>query len=268
MAGEDSEYTTEVSINDVDAAAAAAAAAPKKLEGDDVPEEFRGKSVTEVAEMVQKHRDALRISEEARIKALEARPAVITPAPTEPAAPVQKPPMTQDEFDALYETDPKAALAVFAEQQEARIMQNVDARIRNLAAGNAVSVEQSMRTKFATEFELFGDEIKAFTAKIPDKSVLASPESWEQLISFVRGKPGNIDKLIEHRVKKNTDAAAEAARAAEAAGAGFSSKTPVVTTGPRSGGDPTFYGLDETERRVADALGQSYSEYAKYKGMR
>lgn len=267
MADEGDDYNSEVTIDDVIAAENAERAQPLKLDGEDVPEEIRGKSPAEIADMVRRHQEALRISEDARLKALESRPAVVTP-PAAPPAPEPVKTMTQEEFDALYESDPRAALQVYAELQEKRIMQNVEARISSLAGGTASSIETAMRERYKDEFELFDNEIKTLAGQVPDKALLANPQAWEQLISFVRGKPGNFEKLLEHRTQKTTAAAADAARQTQVTDSGFSSKGSVAPTGPKGSGDLTHYGLDETERMVADKLGISYADYAKQKRMR
>lgn len=239
--------------------------APAVLEGDDVPEEFRGKTAAEIAKIASQRTEALRTSESARLAALETRrepaasaPVVVAP----PAAPAQ---MTDEEFDALYETDPKQALRLMKEQSEASITQNVLARVMPLQAGAVASAEAQARAQFAAEFELFGPEIEKIIAGVPNKAFLASPKGWSDIISYIRGQPENFDKLVAHRTKGSEAAAAAAARQREVDSAGFTSRTTVAPAAPKMGGDPSHYGLDEVERRVADNMGMTYDEYAKWK---
>jgi hypothetical protein len=61
---------THVDIDEFERSQAAPAAPPKasefKLEGDDIPEEFRGKTASEIAKLAGSFQSALRISEDAR----------------------------------------------------------------------------------------------------------------------------------------------------------------------------------------------------------
>ncbi len=241
---------------------------PSVLEGDDIPEEFRGKTAAEVAKIAAQRTEALRTSESARLAALEAQRSA--PAPVvvnQPAAPAAPAEMTQEEFDALYETDPKAALKIMKEQTEDQITRNVLARIMPLQSGMTASAEAAARAQFSTEFELFGDQIKQIVDTVPNKQFLASPKGWADIISYIRGQPENFEKLVAHKNKGSEEAARTAARQAQIESAGFSSRAPVAPPSARMGNDPTFFGLDDTERKVADNLGMSYKEYAHWKRM-
>lgn len=259
--------SVELSLEEMEAAAASEVVKPNVLDGDGVPAEFKGKSAQEVSEMLTRTQTALRISEESRLKALEdaaRRPAA---AVVVPPAPPEVKEMTQDEFDALYETNPREALRLWGEQREEILTRNIMARVAPLAAGAANSAEQFAKERFKDEFAIFAADIEQIKKTIPNPGFLASSEGWEQVISFVRGKPGNFERLIEHKTKGNNDAAAAAARAAEVASAGA---TPRSTVTPISAGasDPSHFNLDETERRVAAELKMSNQEYAKWKGMK
>lgn len=258
----------EVSIEDfeaVEAASKAAAAGPALLTGDDIPEQFRGKSAKEIAEMADRSMKALRVSEEARLAALEARAAA--PVPVAPAAPPAEDPqeMTDEQFDALYEEDPKRALRVAAERIALTTERNILARMAPLQAGQRDSAEAAARAKYTEEFELLGDEIKAVVAKIPNQQYLSSPGAWDDVISFVRGK--NIDKVVDARMKKVGAANESTARAAQFASAGFTATRTVAPAPVIAGSDPSNHGLDPAELKIADTLGQSPAEYARWKKM-
>lgn len=255
----------EVDFEQMAAEAAVNANKPPVLEGAAIPEQFRGKSVNDLLEEIRKREEALRISEEARQRTLEeavrrpAPPAVPPPpAPEEPKLP------TKEELAAMYAEDPIAALEIYGQFVEQRITKNLSGRMAPLADAGVVAAEQVARAKYAEEFELFGSEIDKAKGMIPDKSFLANPQNWDQLIAYVRGTPGNFERLIEARNKKNADLAAAAARNAQAATSGFQS-TARVTPPVRTEGDPSYHGLDETERKVAETLGQSYADFAKWK---
>ena len=255
----------EVSVDDFEAMEA-----EKKIpavpvaDGDDIPEAFRGKSVKEIADAADRAQQALRISENARLKALEDR----ANAPLAPAAPVvteQAPQeLTEEEFDALYEEDPKRALRIAAERIALTTERNVLARIAPMQAGARSQAESMARQKYPDEFEILSEEIKAVVAKIPNPQYLSSPDAWDDVIAYVRGH--NIDKIVERKIKKASESNEAAARAAQTANAGFTGSRAMSPVVP-AGNDPKHYGLDETERKVADTLGQSYSEYARYKKM-
>lgn len=253
---------TEHTMEEIEAALAAPAG-PAKIEGDDIPEQFRGKTAKEIADIAAASERALRVSEQARLSAAETRQA--TPAPAPAPAPVAAAPlMTREEFQAMYEQDPLGALELYDQQREAKLLANLEARVLPLAAGAASAAEAQARSKFESEFELFGSEIKQLASQVPNKAFLASPEGWEQLISFVRGKEGNFDKLMEHKIAKNQGAQA---RADQAAAAGFTSRSAVATI-VKGASDPTNHGLDATELKVAAEFNMSPAEYVKWRDMK
>lgn len=264
----DSGEGNEVSIDDFEAMETerqAKETAPAVITGDDIPEQFRGKSAKEIAETADRSMKALRISEEARLAALEAR--ANTPAPVAPVASVDNGPqeLTEEEFDALYEEDPKRALRIAAERIAMTTERNVLARMAPLQQGQRASAEQAARQKYADEFEALGKEIDAVVAKIPNPQYLSNPGAWDEVISYVRGQ--NIDKIVEMRMAKASASSEAAARAAQQMNTGFSATRPVAPAASIGGSDPSHHGLDDTERKVADTLNQSYAEFARWKKM-
>lgn len=256
--------------------APAATAADLKLEGDAIPEQYRGKSVADVLKMVEATTGALRISEEARKTAEASREPVTREVIREvaPAAVVDER-LTKEQLATLFESDPISAVGYMTDIAAKDATRQVEARLAPLAIGAANNAEAAAKAQFKDEFELFGPEIKEMTALIAKnpggKEYLGTPAAWEQAISYVRGKTENLEKLIAHRVAKTSTAAAEAARIAQEGRTGYS---PTPTRGSADAGKvvgsiPDSAGLDETQRKIADTfiaqgVFKSYAEYAKW----
>jgi hypothetical protein len=246
-----------------------------KLEGDNVPEAFRGKTAAEVVKAAESAMSALKESEKARKDAEAARSAA-PPAPVvirEEPKPAAEPQLSKEELAQLFESDPIAAVAYMNDRAMKTAEQYFNSRFGSLASGASSMAEQSARAKYSTEFELFGDEIKKIAAAIPDKSALGTIEGWDNLIGYVRGKGENFDKLLEHRRAKEATKAAEEARQAQEATAGFSPAPRATNSGsPKGGGQSTDAGLDDTERRIAqrfidDGVFKDFAEYKKWRDL-
>jgi len=241
-----------------------------KLEGDNVPEELRGKTVAELIRDREVLAQSVNIANAARLAA-EAKAGSATPVAPVVMAPPPEPQkrLTKEEWDALYETNPMQAIAYMNEIAIQDAAAQFERRFGSLAVGASAQAENVAKAQFKDEFELFGAEIKQLADTVADKSVLANPEGWAHLVSFVRGKPGNFEKLLEARTKKAAEAAANAAREMEAAsvGASFSSSTVrTPSSAPKAGGGDTGnFGLDAEERHAADVMGMSYKDYAHWK---
>src|SRR5437868_5478087 len=136
-------------LEEFEQAIAAPAASPKasdfKLEGDEIPEEFRGKTAAEVVAQAKAAMSALRTSEEARVTmktAMETR----QPAPAAPAAPVvEEPEMTREQLKELYDTDPLAAMEKFTEIAEKRATKNFNVRLGQMETSGASVAEDWAR---------------------------------------------------------------------------------------------------------------------------
>lgn len=203
--------------------------------------------------------EALRISEEAR-KRQESLAAPAAPAPE----PVKK--MTRDELNDLYQKDPLAAIELMQAEATRMATENLERRLGPLMSGSASMGEESARRKYAEEFELFGPAIKDYIERLPDKSVMSRPEAWDDLVSWFRGRPGNFEKIIEHRQMKAENAKAEEARKMQAEGAGAHARSEIRA--PSSAGSKMT--LDDTQREIARALSpglspdKAYEEYIKW----
>lgn len=253
----------------------ASAVQDAKLEGDDVPEELRGKTVKEAIAFAKATKDALLLSESERKKASETphqqpETRVVLEQPRQQAQEVT---LSKEQLSELFQSDPIAAVAYMNDKLYRQASGDIERRLAPLSAGAASAAEQTARARYADEFALFGPEISEIAKNITDKSFLGSPAAWEQIVSFVRGKEGNFDKLVEHKAKKQADKAREDAQEIQRKVAGFN-PPPTAGGAPTEGSKaaPNTAGLDETERRIADGFIASgvfkdYSEYAKWQKM-
>lgn len=214
---------SSTTLEEYEAATAAPAAPTKasdfKLEGDDIPEEFRGKTAAEIAAQAKAAMAALRTSEESRLTmktALETRqPAA--PAPV--AEVVEEPVMTREQLAELYATDPIAAMEKVTEIAERRAEKNFNQRLGQMESSGMGMAENWARQEFPDEFKLFGTELTEFVKKFPP-ATFSTKKGWEDAVSFVRGQRGNFEKLMEHR--QNPARTAAEAREAQEAAAGHS----------------------------------------------
>jgi hypothetical protein len=235
-----------------------------KLEGDDIPEFVRGKSVSEALSLLQRQQQALEISENARLALKNSQEALETsrsvPAPQPVATPAPEPEHSEQELRELYERDPFAYQQLMNERLEKRILGNVQSQIRPAIGASADLALRNARTEYADEFAALGPEIENMISKLPDKSVLANAGAIDDLVSYVRGK--HVAKYIAH-INSKTQPSLEDARRSSASNALTSfNSTPQV---PRS---TNSVQLDDTEIEVARALGVDPADYAKNKQTR
>jgi hypothetical protein len=204
-----------------------------KLEGDDVPAIVRGKSAQEAINGLV---DALKVSEQARQQALlTAEAAVKTPAPVAPPPPPAPKELTIEELKALHDEDPFKAIQVMHQQAEQRVLRQYEERVRPLISGVASSAEQQARAKYADEFELFGDQIS------------------------VRGRGGNIEKLIERKTKPKVEERRATAQQQQAESVGFTDNS-----GSRGRKPSSVDQLDPIQREVAEKMGITPEDYIKH----
>src|SRR5688500_10588566 len=246
---------------EVAAPKAPAKASEIKLEGDDVPEAYRGKTAAEIMALATATQNALRLSEDARTSL---RAAADQPPPPPPPAPVQEEPeMTREQLKDLYDTDPIEAMAKMTEIAEKRATKNMNARLGTMESGAVGMAENWARQEFPDEFKLFEKDIAAVRARIPNPAVFATKQGWEEAIAFVRGQRGNFEKLMEHR--RDPARSSVEARAEQATTGGYTGRptqpTPVPTTGPTV--------LDATQKQIAQefisqGIFKTEEEYIKW----
>lgn len=208
--------------------------------------------------------EALRISEEGRL-----RQEGMLRTRSEAAAPAGPAKLTKEQLAKLYEDSPLEAIAYMQEQANQTLLDNVSARLEPLVAGGATSAREMARVKYPDEFVLFGPDIqKMLDDPRVSKSSMNNVQAWDDLMSYIRGQPANFEKLVEHRAAKTRNADAGAAQAAQAAAAGAHTRSDVRPP-PASGGAV----LDATEMEIARALApdkdpeQAYADYKTWKGV-
>jgi hypothetical protein len=237
-----------------------------KLEGDAIPELLRGKTLADVLTVVDGLSTSLKTSETARLQAEQlarlSSERVTVPVPKEPEP---EPELTDEQLQELHEKDSLAAIRYMQDRAVRRVSQNVETRLGSLFTTTAAQVEQQMRVKYAAEFELFGGDITKVLAAVPNKAqVLSNPAAWEDVISMVRGRSGNFERLLEHKKEPEKAQKRVEAREIEAAGVGFTEQSAGRTRLPRSTDQ-----MDDTMKEIARNLGfeptqKGYGEYLRW----
>ncbi len=229
------------------------------LVGDDVPEDLRGKSVKDALARLGGLSEALKVSEQARKQAETNAQLALSgrqdpPKSEEPPAPKE---LTEDELRELYEENPLQAISVMQDQAIRRAERNLESRLGPMMTGTAAQVENAVRAKYADEFELFGDQITSLAASVPNgKAVLSNPAAWDDLIALVRGRPGNIEKLI---TKKTSGRTVDQARQEQIGATGFTGSGGQRGTTREVGGQ-----LDPIQKEIAEKLDMSEADYIKW----
>lgn len=206
--------------------------------------------------------DALRISEEARLRQKALADQISAPPREEaPKAP------SAEELKKLWDENPMAAIAAMLDQRDQTLTKSLDTRLGTLAASTASSARASAERKYADDFKVLGKEIDDFVGTLKNPSTqLATLENWDDLIAYVRGK--NFDKVVKARDDRKTEEAATAARNGQAAAAGAHTASQIRPPVAAVGGE-----LDDVEREIARALNpglspeQAYAEHKKWKGV-
>lgn len=227
-----------------------------KVDGESVPEHLRGKTAAELLEYTKRVEESLKLSEQAR-SAPPAQPQTVV-VQQQPAAPAPPPQLTREQLKEIYEQDPLQAFDLMLNTVVNRVEQNVEQRVAPLRNSGAASAEAHARQKYAEDFTLLGPEIQKVIDSLPDRSVLAQPNTWDDLVAYVRGQ--NIDKIIDKRIEKRLEDTRSAAQAAAV------SATPANFTGVQrapapNGGVPQ---LDALKLEIAKNLGMTPEEYSKW----
>lgn len=252
---------------DLAALEAEPAAKPKldeiKFEGDDIPEELRGKSAADLLKMASGSKQLIGEYQErlAKLEGTVAAGVHQQAPPPPPPEKVEEKELTPEEYNELYQKDPAAAIEYKTAVAERRILKNIDLRLGTLVQGSVTQVKAAVKAKYADEFELFGDEIEKTSMAVKDQSILSNPAVWDDMISFVRGKPGNFDKLVEHKAKKSGADAERRAREQQSAAAGPATTTVQRTPAPSRG---AAGGLTPEQAHAAEVLGMSEEDYIKW----
>lgn len=225
-----------------------------KLEGETVPEGFRGKTIDDVLKDNQRLQDSLRLREAESVTyrtALETRqPAVqqqVVEAPKE---------LTREQIAEIFAEEPLKAIEIMNDQAIRRAEQHLAVRLGSIEQGTISAAEAQARAKYPDEFELFGDDLIKFKNQMPNQGIFATTKGWEDMISYIRGQDGNIDKLIAKRTG-NLDTP-KSAREREQANAGFSHST------QRRAPIGSSREATQEQKMVAEGLGMTVDEYLKW----
>lgn len=247
-------------------AAETAALAPKlddtKVDGEDVPEALRGKTMREVLAHTKALEDTLRMSEVSRQQALTMAQlaAQRSGEPVRAKEPEPEPMITSEEVAAAFQDDPNKGIQLMSKMNEqaiARAASSFAQRIDPLLQGTVGAVEQQARQKYPDEFSLYGEEIKSILDSLPNKNAMSTGNSWDDLIAFVRGK--NPQKLFDHMMSKETDRKVTDAYTLQRESAGLSMSSATRTPAPSAG-----VIIDETTKEVCKVLGISEADYIKW----
>lgn len=229
------QFRDEVSIDEIDEVET-----PTPEPKDDAP----ASSQQELLDRAERLSEALRISERARMEMMQHG----SPAPKPEEQPKE---LTREELAELMREDPLAALDYIDQKQRRDLEAHLSQRLAPLASGALSTMENAAKQKYATEFELFGDQIEELKKQV-DPQILANPETWDQMVSYVRGLPQNFDTILEHRMKAQ-------ARQAVDRESGF---TPRGNSRPAKVSSPTQ--LDATTLEICKTLGITPEEYIKW----
>jgi hypothetical protein len=234
------------------------------LEGDDVPEALRGKTAAEALARVKLLEETLKTSEIARQQALATASLAAErrePAPAPKPEPAPEPQITAADVAAAFNEDPEKGIQLMAKMQEQgikRATEQFTQRMEPMLAGSVSTAEADARRRYADEFEIYADEIKATLAQIPNRQVMSSPASWDDLIAYVRGK--DPMKLFTRMQEKERATQQQQAQQEQRNLTGYSS------TGGQRPAAPAATGvvIDETVKEVCRNLGISEADYIKW----
>lgn len=226
-------------------------------EGDD---SIKGRSVKEVVERVKGLERALKISEEARLSGASRS------EPVREEVPEKEP--TDEELVDLMNKDGVKALQLIEARITKRLAAHVERRLGPISAGAEDTALQDAQRRYPDEFKLFQKEIAEFVAPLRGKNALGSPQDWDNVIAYIRGKPGNWERFYTSQTEKATGGGT-VAREKERKGAGHSSKPMRGGSGSEkeTGSD---YGLDDVQKEIARNLmpgapaAVAYREYRKW----
>lgn len=231
-----------------------------KLDADGMPEELKGKSAAEIIEYAKGLKEAVRVSEQARLAAQQQTDVLLRtqPTPEQVQRPDPTPELTKEQLAELFQNDPIAAMDAISQQTTRRVAAQYEERLQPLLRGNVDSAERRAREQYADEFTLFGKDIDSIVAQIPGgRAAMVSDAAWSDLIALIRGRPGNFEKILDH---KTTKSAPRPTREEVAEGnSGVSMRSTSQGRAPASQGK-----LDATQLEIADKLGLSPEEYINW----
>ena len=233
----------------------------QKLDGDSIPEEFRGMTVDQLLQRAKGHVEVIK-------RMTVPKPDAPTPTPqpaAQPSAPEPLPQITAEQFREIYERDPVEALAVYGQVTEARMMRMFEDRLKPLVGNIGSSAEFQARQQFPDEFKLFENEIRQAAAQVPNRQALATPEGWAAIVKYVRGE--NDEKWFEYKMSKRSSSGSEPAVDPQrtAADATLRDMAPALEPSPTNGRGRAAKGytgpLTEEMKDNIRVLGVSEADY-------
>jgi len=234
-----------------------------KFDGDEVPENLRGKTAREMLNRITEMENALRTSETGRQQALTMAQ-MATNQRTDAALVVKEPEpeplITSEQVATAFSEDPAKGVDLMnkmTQQQIDRAGEHFMKRISPMLSGASGVVEAEARRKYPDEFVLFGDEIKKVLEAVPDKSIMSSAKSWDDMIAYVRGQ--DPKRLFDFWQNKDKVVKGEEAREAQRQTAGVSMSSSQRVAAPVGG-----VVIDETTREVCRVLDMSEEDYIKW----
>jgi len=238
------------------------------LDSDDAPDLVKGKSVQDALAHVRNLETALRASEQGRQEAmlLAQANASRASAPPAPPAPEPEPEITAEMVAEAFQEDSTKGIALMQrmnQQAIERAAEHFGKRLEPLIAGSSSAAENQARQKYPDEFELYKDEIAETLKQIPNKQVMSTAKSWDELIAYVRGK--DPMKLFNHMNAREAKKHEESARVAERANVGFQAAGSSSMRTPVSQGSVA---IDETTKEICSVLGVSPEDYIKWSRVR
>ena len=231
--------------------------------GNDAPEPFRGKSINDLFNEVQKLQNTNKINEEVirRMSAEPPKPQIIQVGQPVPVAPVQQGPNEEELTAMIADDDPKVRMQawnIMQQRNNTMLAQALERRLEPLAGGAVSAAESAARQKYPLEFELFASEIDQYKSRVP-REAFTNPQAWDELMNQVRGQ--NALRFVTEFQKRSGTRSLESVQAEAAANAGF--VPPVRQTGPSgSPGGPST--LDDLQRKVAAEFGMTDQEYIHF----
>jgi len=232
-----------------------------KFDGEEVPEEYRGKTAAELMTQAKALAESLKLSENARKQAeMNANLAIQRPQQALPEPPKEEPELTDEQLNEIHQTDPLKAIRLMNAQAIRVAEKNLEARLGPMFQGTTAAVESAARQKYATEFELFGDQITKIASELPNgRAVLSNPAAWDDLVAIVKGRSGNWERFVEREIEKRAGNglknAQDRAREAVPTSLAPATRAPVVGSAPQ---------LDALQLEIAEKLGMTPADYVKW----
>lgn len=232
-----------------------------KLDGDTVPEQFRGLTLEQ---MLQRAVGQTEVIKNLRGNAPAPAPAApAAPAPTERQA---IPTIDPEKFQQLFEEKPIEALGQLTATIEARLQRQFEDRLSGLMGNIGGTVEHQMAQRFPEEFKVLGAEIKELASQLPE-AARANPVAWEDLVRYAKGR--YEDKWFEHKVAKRGEAAPTTHPRDTAAAETFYDVPAAIPRSPTNGRAPAPKGgytgpITKQMRDEMEVMGLSEAEFRKF----